>query len=103
MSGLSASVQAAMKASGLPTAQTPQLDPSHPFNDPVTKMMMNQELELHHLQQTGQLGGAVHRTHVVIKGGKRKYVVRLEGKKKYIQCNNKKMYLSDMKGKYSYV
>lgn len=94
---MSDSVSQAMKDSGLPTAETPELAHDFPFNTPIIKAIAAQEKEM-----LGFSGGG-NKTHVVVAGGKRKYVVRIEARRKFINFGGGRVFLSEIRGKYSYV
>ena len=99
----------AMKASGLPTAATPELDPNNPLSNPEFRALAEEARALHAKNNPPpQAGGAevtrlCTRTHLVLKGKKQVFVVRKEGNKKYITKNKTKIFLADIKGKYTYV
>lgn len=50
--------------------------------------------------QSGGAGAAKKKQHVTLNGSTRKYVVRMDGRKKYIQKDKQRVYLSTLKGKY---
>jgi len=93
-------LEQAMKNSGLATAATPELSSDFQFNTLDVRTQAQQEM-----QMLGMKGGAKScpGTHVMLKGSKRKYVVRMDCRKRYIQYNKQKVYLSTIKGKYTYV
>ena len=91
-------IASAMKDSGLPSAVTPELDPNFQMDTPYLKALAADSKLVHNIS-----GGGGTKTHIVMKGGKKQYVVRIESGKKYVNKDKKKVFLSEIKGKYNYV
>ena len=93
-------LEQAMKNSGLATVATPELSRDFQFNTLDVRTQAQQEM-----QMLGMNGGgkSCPGSHVMLKGSKRKYVVRMDCTKRYINHNKQKLYLSTIKGKYTYV
>jgi hypothetical protein len=93
-------IASAMKNSGLPTAVTPELNPNFQMDTLYLKELVADSKVVHNIS-----GGDGHQkqTHIVMKGGKKQYVVRVESGKKYVNKDKQKVFLSKIKGKYNYV
>ena len=114
--------QAMAQRTDIPTPLHPEQWSGNPYNDSYTQQMAKQEMQWHMENNPGMGGGAnaasakgLHAKrkaskkqekpeHVVLNGGRRVYVVKLDStKKKFINKNKEVVYLSSIRGKYRYV